>query len=310
MKRFITLGVIAILALGLIVGCEEDEDLESQSLLSTTPEGGYLPFPQDSSEIPDPDTLEYYPYDPNLYIPYDFSSLNLTEYPEPDSSQIDSADWAIWIPKAESSITIEEFLAIPRAILPETTMVQLAVEYPGYFEGEELGHSPNDCPFDDNKRGDVLLVRTPPCFWGRHNHAGMWRGTSGYSGVEIVHSIASGVCWASAGSYHRNWKRCRVLRVTTWPYSTSYRSAAATYSEDQYGKPYNKNWLWKYDKTKFYCSQLCWAGYWRSGRRIDIDIYCIHYIPYFGFVPDFHVAPDEIWINWRTHQIAKSSGRW
>jgi len=106
MKRFITLGVIAILALGFIVGCEEDEDLESQSLLSVVPEGGYLPFPQDISEIPDPDTLEYYPYDPNLYIPYDFLSLNLIVYPEPDSSQIDSADWAIWIPKAESSITI------------------------------------------------------------------------------------------------------------------------------------------------------------------------------------------------------------
>ncbi len=304
-------------ALMVLTACEQEGTKGGSTL-----DNPIQAFPARLTDIPDPETLSRYPYDPNLLVPYDYSSISLAAYPESDSSQIDPVDWPIWIPKAESSLTIQEFLAYERAILPETTLTRLGLENPEYFEGEDGGtleeSTGNDCDFSKNRRGDVLLVRNPwvpvPIY---HKHAGVWRGTekenSIYRNKEIVHSISSGVCWASDGSYLSYWNHCRVMRVNTSPHSTNYRNVAATYCENQYGKPYNYNWLWKYDEQRFYCSQLAWAGYWRCGAknpRIDIDIYCIHYIPQFGFVPDFHVAPDEIWINWRTYQIAKSSGKW
>jgi hypothetical protein len=304
--------MVAVLALGFAAGCQEENISGPQSAILGE---GYRPFPQDSADIPDPDTLTAYPYDPNLYIPYDFSSLNLTEYPQPDSSHLPlPGTIGSAISKDSNMIDIADFLAIERAILPETTMQRIvdSIYQTPITPNKVMTDYTNDCSFSANKRGDVLLVRNP---WvpvpGFFKHAGVWLGSMpGRTGSTVIHSISNGVQYVNAEYFH-HWQRCCVLRVDCWPWNDSlYRNLAANYCILQLGKPYNYNWLWKFSTSKFYCSQLAWAGYWRSGQPIDIDIYCIHYFPEFGFVPDFHVAPDEIWLNLRTFQIARSSGLW
>lgn len=318
MKRFITLGVIAILVLGFIVGCEEDEDLESQSLLSVVPENGYLPFPQDSSEIPDPDTLEDYPYNPNINIPIDFTVLGYTEYPEPDSSEIDSADWDIWIPKAEGMPPIAEFLALPRTLPAETTLVRMFAEDPD--EDTTGGNTimSNDCSFSKNKRGDILLTRGKwYLLYGFWTHALIWlpkdKYDSSYTDKECMTahkakkgSSRNGVHPEAASDVNAWYKRCAVFRVKTSPKPTSLRSQAGDYAEVQKGKPYNLNINWKYSKKKFYCSQLCWAGYyWKSNKKVNVDVY-IPGLPGFSFAPDWHVLPDELFMSRKTYKIADS----
>lgn len=275
------------------------------------PESGYLSFPQDTSEIPDPDTLEDYPYDPNINIPLDFTLLAYTEYPEPDSSELDSADLALMIPKGDSMIPIVEFLALSRMIPAETTLVRLI------DEDTIMYSSGNDCSFSDNKRGDILLVtgKWYQHLYGYWTHAGMWLKSTGDKAYRTITShkdndnpARNGVHYEHQDHWNDWYPRCAVFRVHTWPKSTSLRSQAGDYAEAKLGKPYNIWINWKYTQRRFYCSQLDWAGYWwKSNCLVNVDINLPIYLPGWGLVPDWHVLPDELFLSWRTFKIADSN---
>lgn len=57
------------------------------------------------------------------------------------------------------------------------------------------------------------------------------------------------------------------LRVNGAPYSAYVN--AATYAEQQVGKPYNLNFFWKSRTDSFYCSQLVWRAWYNQGYDID-----------------------------------------
>lgn len=59
------------------------------------------------------------------------------------------------------------------------------------------------------------------------------------------------------------------LRVNGAPYSAYVN--AATYAEQQIGKPYNLNFFWKTRTDSFYCSQLVWRAWYNQGYDIDYD---------------------------------------
>ena len=168
------------------------------------------------------------------------------------------------------------------------------------------GDGHNACSFSSARKGDVLLVHDGVVVWGWYAHAGIWYGGTGmYATIESNANESyfgdpnPGVHYEPASHWNDDYDYCRLMRVNTWPLSTSYRSKAADYARDQLGKPYNFNWVWKWSTSKFYCSQLVWAGYYRTSKwyaRIDID----------ANPADTWVAPDELFYSWRTSTVASS----
>lgn len=168
------------------------------------------------------------------------------------------------------------------------------------------GDGHNACSFSSARKGDVLLVHDGLVVWGWYAHAGIWYGGTGsYATIESNANESyfgdpnPGVHYEPASHWNDDYDYCRLMRVNTWPLSTSYRSKAADYARDQLGKPYNFDWVWKWSTTKFYCSQLVWAGYYRTSKwyaRIDID----------ANPADTWVAPDELFYSWRTSTVASS----
>lgn len=77
--------------------------------------------------------------------------------------------------------------------------------------------------------------------------------------------------------------RSKVIRLGVKGSSPSKRFAAASWSEDQDGKPYNKNFFDKNREDKFYCSQLVWKAWLKQG--IDIEK---------GSVPNGAVTPADL----------------
>ena len=51
--------------------------------------------------------------------------------------------------------------------------------------------------------------------------------------------------------------------------SLKKRKAAASWAESQVGKPYNWNFLNKWDTGRYYCSQLVWRAWLNQGNNID-----------------------------------------
>ncbi|RLE19088.1 MAG: hypothetical protein DRJ14_01660 [Acidobacteria bacterium] len=170
--------------------------------------------------------------------------------------------------------------------------------------GSGDGH--NACNFSSARKGDALLVHNGFTAWGFYAHAGIWYGGTGtYATIESNANESyfgdpnPGVHYEPASHWNDDYDYCRLMRVNTWPLSTSYRAKAADYARDQLGKPYNFNWVWKWSTSKFYCSQLVWAGYYRTSKwyaRIDID----------ANPADTWVAPDELFYSWRTSTVASS----
>ncbi|MEO0094179.1 MAG: YiiX/YebB-like N1pC/P60 family cysteine hydrolase, partial [candidate division WOR-3 bacterium] len=221
--------------------------------------------------------------DRNFTIPGDNYEL------PPDTVPVPEEYWKF--PK-ENDIPFSEFKAIPRYIPTEKEVRE-------YFEQYPTGEGTNSCPFNNNQRGDILLTHDGWIWCGWHRHSGIWTGYGGARGTVHSHGDDGGVCYKIVDYWWNSYDFCRVMRVITWPISTNLRSSATDYCEEQIGKPYNYNWLWKWTQSSFYCSQLNWAGYyWKSPWycRIDIDI-CCH-------LGDCHVSPDEIFANWRTYTIA------
>lgn len=89
----------------------------------------------------------------------------------------------------------------------------------------------------------------------------------------------AGTCSASANSV-------KLLKVNgqkfvwNWfsshyePYdvSPSERESAVAYAENQKGKPYNWNFIAKYDESKFYCSQVVWRAWYNVSTNYDVSI--------------------------------------
>ncbi|BBB33311.1 hypothetical protein TTHT_1854 [Thermotomaculum hydrothermale] len=168
------------------------------------------------------------------------------------------------------------------------------------------GDGVNSCDFSVARKGDVLLVHNGFVAWGWHAHAGIFYGGTGvYATIEsnanqnYFGDPRPGVHFEPISHWNNDYDYCRIMRVNTWPLSTSYRAKAAEYARAQLGKPYNFNWLWKWATDKFYCSQLVWAGYYRTSKwyaRINID----------ANPADTWVAPDELYASWRTWTVTSS----
>lgn len=184
----------------------------------------------------------------------------------------------------------------------------MSVYIPDKDDGAKFGDGDgiNSCDFSVAQKGDVLLVHNGFVAWGWHSHAGIFYGGTGvYSTIEsncnenYFGDPRPGVHFEPVSHWNNDYDFCRIMRVITWPLSTSYRSKAAEYAREQLGKPYNFNWLWKWATDKFYCSQLVWAGYYRTSKwyaRIDID----------ANPADTWVAPDELYASWRTWTVTSS----
>ncbi len=209
----------------------------------------------------------------------------------------------------EMEFPFDKFKKIERWIPSEKDMKFMLGRYaPDENEGVKFGDGDgvNMCDLSMAIKGDVLLVHNGFVPWGWHSHAGIFYGGTGvYSTIEsdcnqnYFGDPHPGVHFEPVSHWNNDYDFCRIMRVITWPLSTSYRSKAAEYARKQLGKPYNFNWLWKWATDKFYCSQLVWAGYYRTSKwyaRIDIDA-----------VPsDTWVAPDELYASWRTWTVTSS----
>ncbi len=197
-----------------------------------------------------------------------------------------------------------EMAKINRWIPAEKDLANVFREQAQSKFGSGDGH--NSCSFSSARKGDALLVHNGFTVWGFYAHAGIWYGGTGrYATIESNANESyfgdpnPGVHYEPASHWNDDYDYCRLMRVNTWPLSTSYRAKAADYARAQLGKPYNFNWLWKWSTSKFYCSQLVWAGYYRTSKwyaRINID----------ANPADTWVAPDELFYSWRTSTVASS----
>ncbi len=197
-----------------------------------------------------------------------------------------------------------EMAKIKRWIPSEKDFAKIFREQAESKFGSGDGH--NACNFSSAQKGDVLLIHDGFTVWGFYAHAGIWYGGTGlYATIESNANESyfgdpnPGVHYEPASHWNDDYDYCRMMRVNTWPLSTSYRGKAADYARDQLGKPYNFNWTWKWSTSKFYCSQLVWAGYYRTSKwyaRINID----------ANPADTWVAPDELYYSWRTSTVASS----
>ncbi|MBN2097967.1 MAG: hypothetical protein JW753_00065 [Dehalococcoidia bacterium] len=166
------------------------------------------------------------------------------------------------------------------------------------------GTSPGDgnsCDFGQSANGDVVLLKGSGLFPGVFCHAAIVT----YNWASYVFSIGPdgdrGVGWNSRAELKR-YSHASVQRVDTWPLSSNRRQTAADYAYKQLGKPYNWIFVDKWRTDAFYCSQLCWAAYYRPSPwyyKLDID-----------GVPDGldfgAVAPDALWASWRTDTVTCS----
>ncbi len=209
----------------------------------------------------------------------------------------------------EAEFPFKEFNSIERWI-PSPQDMPFAINY--YIPDKETdskfgnGDGVNSCDFSVAKKGDVLLVHNGFVAWGWHAHAGIFYGGSGvYATIEsnanqnYFGDPHPGVHFEPISHWNNDYDFCRIMRVITWPLSHSYRAKAAEYARQQLGKLYNFNWLWKWRTDRFYCSQLVWAGYYRTSKwyaRINID----------ANPADTWVAPDELYASWRTWTVTSS----
>lgn len=116
--------------------------------------------------------------------------------------------------------------------------------------------------------GDIVFVS--PGGWGTAygywSHVAILNYSWGWlRGVEA--DPGGGVRAINVASQFDRCNDTRVGRVNG--VSSSQRANAAYYAEAQRGKPYNWNWLWKYDTSRFYCSALVWRAYKQQGRELD-----------------------------------------
>lgn len=159
----------------------------------------------------------------------------------------------------------------------------------------------NDCDFDRSTNGDAILVKGSGLFPGVFCHAAIVI----HCGYSYLFSIGPdgdhGVYW-NPRSRLGEYSHASVQRVNTWPLSSNRRQTAADYARNQLGKPYNWIFIDKWRTDAFYCSQLCWAAYYRPSPwyfKLDID-----------GVPDRldfgAVAPDALWASWRTDTVTCS----
>ncbi len=207
----------------------------------------------------------------------------------------------------EAEFPFAEFKKVERWI-PSPSDMPFALNYRIENKNDKFGDGDgvNACDFSVAKKGDVLLVHDGFVAWGWHAHAGIFYGGTGvYATIESNSNQSyfgdprPGVHFEPISHWNNDYDFCRIMRVRTWPLSTSYRAKAAEYAKKQLGKPYNFNWLWKWSTSKFYCSQLVWAGYYRTSKwyaRINID----------ANPADTWVAPDELYASWRTYNVTSS----
>jgi uncharacterized protein YycO len=195
----------------------------------------------------------------------------------------------------ESSIPFDQFKAEERWV-PSAEDLQ---RNHGVIGG--WGTSPGDgngCDFEPAVNGDLVLVKGSGLFPGVFCHAAIVT----YEFASSVFSIGPtgdiGVDWNSR-AFLNEYSHASVQRVDTWPLSSSRRQTAANYAKNQLGKPYNWIFVDKWRTDAFYCSQLCWAAYYRPSPwyyKIDLDA-----------VPDEldfgAVAPDALWLSWRTDTV-------
>jgi uncharacterized protein YycO len=159
----------------------------------------------------------------------------------------------------------------------------------------------NNCDFEPAVNGDVVLVKGSGLFPGVFCHAAIvtYDWASGPFSIGPTGDI--GVSWNSRAILQK-YSHTSVQRVDTWPLSSSRRQTAVNYALNQLGKPYNWIFVDKWRTDAFYCSQLCWAAYYRPSPwyyKLDID-----------GVPDEldfgAVAPDALWLSWRTDTVTCS----
>ena len=166
------------------------------------------------------------------------------------------------------------------------------------------GTSPGDrnsCDFGQSANGDAILVKGSGLFPGVFCHAALVVYSGYYYAFAVGPDGDSGVWWNTRDQLHQ-YSHASVQRVDTWPLSSNRRQNAADYAYKQLGKPYNWIFIDKWRTDAFYCSQLCWAAYYRPSPwyyKLDID-----------GVPDGldfgAVAPDALWASWRTDTVTCS----
>jgi hypothetical protein len=159
----------------------------------------------------------------------------------------------------------------------------------------------NNCDFGQSVNGDVVLVKGSGLFPGVFCHAALVKYRSSSALFSIGPNGDNGVWWNSRSQLHQ-YSHASVQRVDTWPLSSNRRQTAADYAREQLGKPYNWIFVDKWRTDAFYCSQLCWAAYYRPSPwyyKLDLDA-----------VPDAvdfgAVAPDALWLSWRTGTVTCS----
>jgi uncharacterized protein YycO len=159
----------------------------------------------------------------------------------------------------------------------------------------------NNCDFDQSVNGDVVLVKGSGLFPGVFCHAAIVKYRDSSALFSIGPDGDNGVWWNSQ-SRLREYSHASVQRVDTWPLSSNRRQTAADYARKQLGKPYNWIFVDKWRTDAFYCSQLCWAAYYHPSPwyyKLDIDG-----VP--GALDFGAVAPDALWLSWRTDTVTCS----
>ena len=208
----------------------------------------------------------------------------------------------------------EEMKTQERWLIPEKEYATIADEIDSLIRENKNGYrnNSNNCDFSKGRKGDILLVHDtkwwqPGAIYGYFCHSGMIINTHGsweanHGRFAIAAYSDRGIRWDNETHWH-NYNYCMIVRVNTWPRSTSLRRGAANYVSSQLGKhyqiplPYNK-----WNTSAWYCSQLDWGGYWhRSPWYAKVDIDGIPDRIDFGTV-----SPDAIVDSWRTYKITGS----
>jgi len=207
---------------------------------------------------------------------------------------------------AAKEIPFSEFKQIERWIPPEKEL-RLNYNLIGGWGGKD-GDGENECDFSQSKAGDVVLTHGADLFLGGwHNHGAIVR----WPGSNPIFAIGSdgdhGVRYNTKDHLHGlapendDYDYARVMNVNTYPCDDSLKDEACDYAYDQLGKPYNWIFIDKWTESRFYCSQLGWAGYWHNS---PLNIVCIDGIP--DEIDLGAVSPDAIYTSWRTSTVTSS----